>query len=73
MRLWIAIIAATLLGSISLAGLTSVYAQSPDSGVTVNGQVVNGTLGASPPAQVLVLALVTDGDGRVDNRPGCRE
>ncbi len=63
LRLRIAIIAVMLLGSSSFAGLTVVYSQSPDSGVTVNGQVVNGTLGASPPAEVLVLALVTDGDG----------
>ena len=63
LRLWIAVIATMLLGSLSFAGLPAVYAQSPDSGVTVNGQVVNGTLGASPPAEVLVLALVTDGDG----------
>ncbi len=63
LKVWIALVAAALLGSVLFAGLPFAYAQSPDGAVTVNGQVVNGTLGASAPAEVLVLALVTDGDG----------
>ena len=63
LTVWIALVAAALLGSVLFAELPFAYAQSADGAVTVNGQVVNGTLGASAPAEVLVLALVTDGDG----------
>ena len=60
---WITMVAVALLGSVLAAGLPAAYAQSPANVVTVTGQLVNGTLGAPAPAEVLVLALVTDSEG----------
>ena len=60
---WITMVAVALLGSVLAAGLSAAYAQSPANVVTVTGQLVNGTLGAPAPAEVLVLALVTDSEG----------
>ena len=60
---WITMVAVALLGSVLAAGLPAAYAQSPANVVTVTGQLVNGTLGAPAPAEVPVLALVTDSEG----------
>ena len=44
-------------------GQGASFAQEPLGVGTVNGQVVNGTSGGRPPAQLLVLVLATDGSG----------
>ena len=58
------------LGAATLAALLAVCLALADTvsaqgTVTINGQVLNGTAGAQLPAGLQVLALVTDGSGRM--------
>ena len=59
------VLTAALALAVVAIGPGAVYAQEPAGVATVNGRVVNGTAGGPIPTELLVLALATDGDGRL--------